>query len=178
MNQQGVDRDSQLKADIPPPYSYPAPPPFIFDLLSKRGSAGSLICSTGCMFTLLFGLFVIYGSSNFSFIFPGFEFFMVILGVALFAIGTAILTKIIGESRRVIRAVEQRDGVSLSTISSETGVSYERTKDLLTKCIAVGFLKGKIVDDTYIASIEGEKTDSRTVRCPHCDAEFELPEEV
>ncbi len=178
MNQQGVDCDSQLKSDIPPPYSYPAPPPFIFDLLSKRGSAGACICLTGCIFALMFGWLVIYGSSNFSFIFPGFEFLMVIIGVILFAIGTAILTKTFGESRRVIRAVEQRDGVSLSTISSETGVSYERTKDLLTKCIAVGFLKGQIVDDTYIASVDAKMIDSRTVRCPHCDAEFELPEEV
>lgn len=77
-----------------------------------------------------------------------------------------------------MQVVKDRDGVNLDVISSEARVPYERTKEYMINFIAMGLLKGGIVDDTYVAAMKAERIDSRTVRCPHCETELELPEDI
>jgi len=100
------------------------------------------------------------------------------VGVLLFTGGAIVLTGTIRERRRVAMAVEGRDGVSLDTISSETGVPFEKTKEYLANMIAAGLLKGGIVDNTYVVTMQAELIDSRTIRCPHCDSVLDLPEDI
>lgn len=122
-------------------------------------------------------LFLLYGPSIVSSIFPQFDFLLLILGFVLFVVGVSFFTGTIRERRRIVKTVEGRDGVSLEVISSEARVPFERAKEYLTNMITAGLLKGSIVDDTYFASMQAEMIDARTVRCPHCDTELELPEE-
>jgi hypothetical protein len=127
------------------------------------------------MLALLFGILVlVYDSPVFSFIFPGFDLFMAIIGVVMFGVGIAIIFRSIREGRRVYQAVKGRDGVNLDAISSEARVPYERTKDYIHQWVASGILRGKIEDDTFVALANGKLLDSRTVRCPYCDKEFDL----
>ena len=142
-----------------------------------RESKGICACSFGCVI-LLFGLMLIaMGPSVISSAFPLFDVLMLIVGVVLFVPGAIVLTGTIREKRRITLAVQGRDGISLDVISSETGVPFDRAKEYLANMIAAGLIKGGIFDNTYVASMQAEIIDARTIRCPHCDAEIELPED-
>lgn len=135
-------------------------------------------CTTGCIFILIFGMLVlITGPSVYGPFFVYSDAILTIIGIVLFVGGSVVFSGTIREKRRIIKAIEGRDEVSLDTISTETNVPYERTKEYLTNFAKAGFLKGQIVDEMYIASMKAERIDSRTVRCPHCNTELELPDE-
>ncbi len=169
--------------DIPPPQSSQA-----IHLLAASGGrrayrqtnrecAGLCACGSGCFFVPISVVFLIYGPTAIDIAVPGFDIFFVIISIILFAGGIIVFPKTVQEKRRIVKAIEGRDEVSLDTISTEANVPYERTKEYLTNFIKAGFLKGQIVDDMYIASLKAERIDSRTIRCPHCDTELELPDE-
>jgi len=109
---------------------------------------------------------------------PGFDIYMMIIGVLLLVGGSIIFTGTARERRRIIQSLKGRDEISLDKLISETGIPYVRTKEYLTNFITAGLLKGQIVGDMYIAHMKAEIIDSKKIRCPHCGTELELPEEM
>lgn len=99
-----------------------------------------------------------------------------ILGILLIIVGLPLLLTTVKERRRVVYTIKGRDSASLHGISSEAGVSFERTKDHLQILIGSGILQGGIIDDMYVSSMKAEVIDSRTIRCSHCGTELELSE--
>ena len=118
---------------------------------------------------------LLIGASIFGY---GFDFFMTIAGISLLAIGVLLFVSTTREKRRIHAAVVGRDGISVDAISSEAQVSFERANDYLMNMIASGFLRGRIVDGIYYASMQAEMIDAKTVRCPFCETELELPDEL
>ncbi|MHA2213797.1 MAG: hypothetical protein ACW992_11615, partial [Candidatus Thorarchaeota archaeon] len=72
------------------------------------------------------------------------------------------------ESTKVVKAITDRDGITLDTISMETGVPYSRVRTHVLRGIATKILKGRIVDEMYVSRVLAERNDSDTIRCPHC----------
>ena len=141
---------------------------------TNRECGSACACGIGFILVVLFGLAVLFSVPS---VYYPYDIILAIIGAVLLVGGILVLSGTVRERRRVLEATKNRDGVSLDVISADARVPYDRTKEYLTYFIAAGLLKGGIVDDTYVASMKAERIDSRTVRCPHCDTELELPEE-
>jgi hypothetical protein len=93
------------------------------------------------------------------------------------AAGILLLVQDGREASRVVKAITDRDGITLDTVSMETGVPLSRVRGHVLRGIALKKLKGRIIDEIYVSKLIAERVDSDTVRCPHCGAELELTDE-